>query len=139
VQEKTEENPVQGRHSVEHLELNLPVSFTSDESRQDGQCLSMNDSGLRAEFEHPPELWTDGHLAIRVLEQSIKIPARVARVNGHDVGFSFLISNDENRASITVLIDSVLNPSSDSNFSAEPIEGLNPNQAISASSVPTLE
>jgi hypothetical protein len=130
VQEKTEKMPVQGRHSVEHLALNLPVSFTSDESTRDGQCLSMSDSALLAAFEHPPELWTDGHVVITVLKQSIKIPARVARVNGHDVGFSFVSGNDEDLASVNALIDSVLNPPSDSDFSTKPIEGLNPNGPV---------
>lgn len=124
VQEKTEHNPARGQQGLEYVEFKASVSFTSDGSRQDGQCLRVSDSGLLAAFEHQPELWTDGHLAMTVLDQPIRIPARVARVNGHDVGFSFLISKDEDQIFLAVLIDSVVNPPSDSNSSsAKPTPG----------------
>jgi len=139
--EKIEEHTVPAQHIAENLEFKTPVSFTSDESRQDGQCLSISDSGLQAVFEHPPEPWTEGQLVITVLEKPISIPARVARVSGHEVGFFFLISNDEELAPITALIDSILNPEANSPVEGTDMATPNPNedQAISASDVSKAE
>jgi hypothetical protein len=137
VHEKVEENPVPVQHNVENFEFKAAVSFTSDESRKDGQCLSMSDSGLVAAFEHPPEPWTDGQLAMTVLEQPVNIPARVARVNGQNVGFSFLIHNNEELAFITALIASILNPPSEGDPSGETTDtpSTTPDQAVSVSGV----
>ena len=68
----------------------------------------MSDTGLLARFNEPPELWIDGELSLEAGSHYLSLYARVARRHDRDVGFAFCINNDNDRASVAILVNSVV-------------------------------
>lgn len=89
--------------------LDVPISFAGESGTQEGQCLDVSDSGLLATFDNLPDLWTVGLLVLEAGEHYLSINARVARIEARSVGFAFLIDCDNDRATISILINSVAN------------------------------
>lgn len=87
--------------------LDLPVSFVADGRTYQGQCLNVSDSGLLAKCDSVPEIWTDGQLGLEAGEHYLHINARVARVQGNDVGFVFSLTTENDLVAIGVSISSV--------------------------------
>ena len=86
--------------------LDLPVSFLADGRTYDGQSVNVSESGLLATFDQLPEVWTDGQLFLEAGEHYLDISARVARVQGNDVAFTFSIATVSDRTAISVLLNS---------------------------------
>ena len=106
-QAKAVEIPVISQARATRYELDVLVSFVGDECKHDGQCINVSDSGLLAKFDKPPELWTDGQLSLEAGAHYLSIHARVARLQGKEVGFAFSVLTDNDQSAISILIDSV--------------------------------
>ena len=105
---KPQQKIVSVRSRATRFKLEIPVSFGGDGFRFEGHCLNVSDTGLLARFNEPPELWIDGELLMEAGGHYLTLYARVARRNNRDVGFAFCINNDNDRASVAILINSVL-------------------------------
>ena len=87
--------------------LEVPISFTMDAVTFEGQCLNVSNSGLLATFEKAPEIWNDGLLLLEAGDHYLSINARVARIQERNVGFAFLIETENDRAAVSILVESV--------------------------------
>ncbi len=106
-QTKAVETPLSHQQRATRFLLDIPVSLIEDGSERIGQCINVSESGVLATFDQPPELWTDGQLAFQAGEHYLSIKARVARVHGRQAAFAFLIHNENDRATIKILVASV--------------------------------
>ena len=106
-QAKAVEVSVISQARATRFELDAFVSFVIGQGKHDGQCVNVSESGLLAKFDEPPELWTDGQLSLEAGDHYLGIHARVARIQGNEVGFAFSIQNDNDKAAINILIESV--------------------------------
>lgn len=88
------------------FQLSLPISFAADGNIYSGVSLNVSDSGLLATCDQVPDLWVDGELSLEAGEHYLNIHARVARIDGNNVGFAFSILTENDRAAIGVLINS---------------------------------
>ena len=107
-QTKAVETPAAYSPRATRFLLDVPISLIEDGSERIGQGINVSESGLLATFDQPPELWTDGQLLLQAGEHHLSIKARVARVQGRQAGFAFLINNDNDRATVSILVNSVL-------------------------------
>ncbi len=104
---KTVELPTSYQPRSTRFQLEVPVSFAVDDQKYLGQCINVSETGLLARFKDLPELWTDGRLFLESGEHYLSINARVARIQGNDVGFAFAILGSNDQETIKVLITSV--------------------------------
>lgn len=95
------------------------MSFSGNEGAHKGQCINVSDSGLLARLDNPPELWTDGQIEVETEEHFLTIHARVARRQGEEVGFAFLLNSAQDRNAICLLVNSVLDSPLDDPFELE--------------------
>ncbi len=86
------------------LDLSLPLQFTSREGVFAGHCLNVSASGLRAIFDRPLDLWTDGSLLLHYGDDQIVIEARVARVEENEAGLAFLLHDECEREAIRTML-----------------------------------
>ena len=106
-QEKPLASPTACQARATRFKLDLPVSFSGDGRTHEGRCINVSETGLLARCDDLPDLWTDGRLALEAGEHYLTIRARVARLQGKDVGFAFAITDDNDRAAISLLIAAV--------------------------------
>ena len=89
------------------FKLEIPTSFTVNESLHRGRCVNVSECGLLATFEELPELWAVGRLLLEAGDHYLSIHARVARIDRKEAGSAFLIETANDRAAISILIHSV--------------------------------
>ena len=86
------------------LDLSFPLELLADGEELPGHCQNISESGLLASFADAPELWTSGDLRLHFGADVFCVPARVARLDGSNVGFSFLFRDEGDRESIQRIV-----------------------------------
>ena len=104
---KAVEAPPSYQQRATRFLLDVPVSLIEDGTERVGQCVNVSESGLLATFDQPPELWTDAQLTLQAGEHHLSIKARVARVQDRQAAFAFAIHNENDRATVSILVNSV--------------------------------
>lgn len=86
-------------------DLSFPLQLTTDEDGElVGHCLNLSQSGLLANFDQSPELWSQGDLVLHFGEDLCHVQARVARVNGREAGLAFLFRSEADREAIRIML-----------------------------------
>jgi hypothetical protein len=87
------------------FDLNLPLSFKTEDGAELGHCVNVSSSGMLVVFDRPVELFTTGELVMQVGEYYVNIKARVARVLGGDHGLSFQIRSQADHLTVKILVE----------------------------------
>ena len=87
------------------FDLNVALSFKTDDGIVEGHCVNVSASGMLAVFNREIDLFTVGEISLEVGEYFVNITARVARVQSGDHGLSFRIDNDSARDPIQVRVN----------------------------------
>ena len=87
------------------FDLNVPLSFKTEDGVEQGHCVNVSASGMLAVFEKAVDLFTTGEISMQIGDFFINITGRVARLQDADHGIAFLIENDSDRLTTQVLVD----------------------------------
>jgi hypothetical protein len=85
-------------------DVNLPIRFFSSDGLATGRLLNVSDTGALVQFDRSVTIWTVGELSVRIGERYTNIKARAARVEGRQVGLTF-VERDHNIRDILFLFD----------------------------------
>ncbi len=86
------------------LDLSFPLELLADGEELPGHCQNISESGLLASFARAPELWASGDLRLHFGADVFSLPARVARLDGNNVGFSFLFRDERDRDAVRRIV-----------------------------------
>jgi hypothetical protein len=92
------------------LSLSVPVVLQSSEGRVKGHSIDVSESGILVRFEQPVDYWMEGRLMAMFGESYVIINVRAMRIEGRQTGLAFLIANDDDRASVTKLLEHAQTP-----------------------------
>ena len=101
------EMPAKEQPRATRFRLDADISFVVDGRRHEGRCINVSESGLLAGLDHPPDVWVEGEVELEAGGHYLNVPVRVARVEGNDVGFAFCLNTENDRAAVSILINSV--------------------------------
>jgi hypothetical protein len=89
----------------ERSDLRVPLTFKVNDVRVSGHSVNVSSSGILVRLDEPVELWIGGENSLEVGEWMIEIQARVARMQGRDVGLAFVIRNDHDRLAVQLILE----------------------------------
>jgi hypothetical protein len=76
-----------------------------DTVRLGGHSVNVSGSGILVRLDEPAELRIGGEIALEVGKWGIEIGARVARMQGRDVGLAFLIRDAHDRLAVQLILE----------------------------------
>jgi hypothetical protein len=97
--------PKPPKDRLPRFDLNVPITFQTEEGTAIGHCVNVSASGMLVAFEEAAELFIVGELSLLVGDFYVSIRARVARTNGKDAGLAFLIRTENDRLASRILAE----------------------------------
>ena len=86
-------------------DLNVPVVLYLLDGIASGRTINVSDTGILATFDRPLDPWDTGRLHTLATGSYLSIEVRVVRVEGQQVGMTFQIAEESDRATIGKLIE----------------------------------
>jgi len=86
------------------FDLNLPIRFHCSDGMITGHCVNISASGMLAVFDRKVDIWQEGEVSAFSGERHLIIEARVARIDGRDIGLHFKIVSEDDQNTIRRLL-----------------------------------